>query len=401
MSAVYIHIPFCKRRCLYCDFITTANKGTMLPDYARSLQLEILNSPFPIEKARSVYFGGGTPSLLTPEQIAVLLKAVQTRYGLANDAEITLEVNPGTVSEEYYRQISELGINRLSIGAQSFLDKELKLLGRIHNAQEAIASFNSARKAGFDNISMDLIFGLPGQSLNDWQKSLDQIAALKPEHLSIYSLILEDNTPLTRAIEAGRLLKPDDDLVADMYEMTMDTLAVIGYEHYEISSWAVNPLFESRHNKVYWTGDDYLGFGVGAVGCVAGRRMRNTESIDDYILKLEQYARRYGDLKGGNLSVEAERSGEMSSVVVESEVLNREEQMKEFMILGLRMTREGVFEKSFFERFGVEMTVKFDKEIERLLSFDLMRWQGEPGNRQLLLTRKGIMLGNQVFRAFV
>lgn len=401
MSAVYIHIPFCKRRCLYCDFITTANKGTMLPDYARALQLEIFNSPFPIEKARSVYFGGGTPSLLTPEQIAVLLKAVQTRYGLANDAEITLEVNPGTVSEEYYRQISELGINRLSIGAQSFLDKELKLLGRIHNAHEAIASFNVARKAGFDNISMDLIFGLPGQSLNDWQKSLDQIAALKPEHLSIYSLILEDNTPLTRAIEAGRLPKPDDDLVADMYEMTMDNLRVIGYEHYEISSWAVNPLFESRHNKVYWTGHDYLGFGVGAVGCVAGRRMRNTESIEEYILKLEQFARRYGILKGGNLSVEAGRSGEMSSVVVESEVLSREEQMKEFMILGLRMTREGVSEKSFFERFAVEMTVKFGKEIDRLLSFDLMRWQGEPGIRQLLLTRKGIMLGNQVFRAFV
>lgn len=401
MSAVYIHIPFCKRRCLYCDFITTANKGTMLPDYARALQLEILNSPFPIEKARSVYFGGGTPSLLTPEQIAVLLKAVQTRYGLANDAEITLEVNPGTVSEEYYRQIRELGINRLSIGAQSFLDKELKLLGRIHNAQEAIVSFNSARKAGFGNISMDLIFGLPGQSLNDWQKSLDQIAGLKPEHLSIYSLILEDNTPLTRAIEAGRLPKLDDDLIADMYEMTMDKLRVIGYEHYEISSWAVNPSFESRHNKVYWTGHDYLGFGVGAVGCVAGRRMRNTESIEDYILKLEQFARRHCDLKGGNLSVEAERSGEMSLAVVESEVLSREEQMKEFMILGLRMTREGVSEKSFFERFAVEMTVKFGEEIDRLLSFDLMRWQGEPGIRQLLLTRKGIMLGNQVFRAFV
>jgi len=239
MTAVYIHIPFCKRRCNYCDFITYANIEAMLPDYLSALQMEILNSKWECDQAETVYIGGGTPSLISPKQIAGLLDAVRQRYGIAKDAEITVEANPGTVNTSYYAQIRALGVNRLSFGVQSFSDAELQLLGRIHSADEAIEQYFQAREAGFDNISLDLIYGLPEQTLSDWRKNLDVLKGLLPEHLSIYSLILEPGTLMTQWVEKGLVALPDDDLVADMFEVTLRTLAALGYEYYEISSWAL------------------------------------------------------------------------------------------------------------------------------------------------------------------
>ncbi len=402
MSAVYIHIPFCKRRCYYCDFITYANKDDMLPDYLEALQAEILSSPFNLGEAESIYIGGGTPSLMSSEQVYAVLQTIQKRFGIALGAEITLEVNPGTVKNNYYAQLKAVGINRLSMGLQSFVDEELQVLGRIHTAEEAKFSFFAARKAKFENISLDLIFGLPGQTMTSWRKNLKAIEALKPDHLSIYSLILEPGTPLTKQIERGIVQLPDDDLVADMFEETMDYLDGIGYEHYEISSWAIDERKESWHNKVYWKARDYLGFGVSAVSYVDGERWQNPLQVEEYILKITESARRHNEKRLLNeLGYSGISSKNSQSIVLERESISSREQMNEMMFLGLRMTREGVSEFSFRQRFGLEMAKVYEKEINRLINLGLVQWIGEDQNRRLILTRRGCMLGNQVFMEFV
>jgi len=375
----------------------------MLPEYLEALQTEILSAPFIVDKAETVYIGGGTPSLLSSEQVETLLRTVQKHFGITDNAEMTMEVNPGTVKDGYYAQLKAVGINRLSMGVQSFVDEELRGLGRIHNADEAKLSFFSARAAEFENISLDLIFGIPNQTMASWRKSLEAVKVLKPDHLSIYSLILEPGTPLTKQIEKGIVQLPDDDLVADMFEETMDYLDGIGYEHYEISSWALGEGRESRHNKVYWQARDYLGFGVGAVSCVEGERWQNTADVKDYILKLAENARSQKEVRLPNETKELDKAldREGLSIVTEQETLSTREQMNEMMFLGLRMTREGVSESAFKRRFGLEMATVYEKEINRMIKFGLVEWEGENWNRHLILTRRGCMLGNQVFMEFV
>ena len=405
MTAVYIHIPFCKRRCNYCDFITYANFEAMLPDYLSALQMEILNSKWECDQAETVYIGGGTPSLMSTEQVTGILDAVRQRYGIAKDAEITVEANPGTVNASYYAQIRALGINRLSFGVQSFSDAELQLLGRIHSADEAIEQYFQAREAGFDNISLDLIYGLPEQTLSDWRKNLDVLKGLLPEHLSIYSLILEPGTLMTQWVEKGLVALPDDDLVADMFEVTLRTLAALGYEYYEISSWALGEARESRHNKVYWRGEDYLGFGAGAVGKVGSLRWRNTESVSEYIRKTRFNARsQYSGGEGTeklNLDEFAKNATYFSTAVTEIETLSNEEQMNEMMMLGLRMTREGVSEKAFFERFAVKLEERYSQQISKLIKLGLVEWVECQNACHLRLTQNGYLLGNRVFQEFV
>lgn len=388
---MYIHVPFCVRRCLYCDFITYAGQQAWLPAYVEAAIKEIhwlgSSTGKTDEPAQTVYFGGGTPSLLSVAQVKAILAAVESSFGLADNAEVTLEANPGTLTLDYLRELRVSGVNRLSLGVQSFFDAELAQLGRIHTREEALECILRARVAGFKNLSLDLIFGLPGQSLAAWQQNLQKIVAIHPEHLSLYNLIVEEGTPLAQKIAKGEIPAPDEDLAADMYELTMDFLTSAGYEQYEISSWATSPEFESRHNKAYWQMTPYLGVGAAAAGFAKNVRTLNTPSILEYIRRI---------------------SGQQSALPFPFSAANDEHntvttftQMQETLMLGLRLTREGVSQAEFQSRFGQEMTQVFPQEIARLLPKGLVEWVNFADGQHLRLTRRGRMLGNQAFMEFV
>jgi len=388
---VYIHVPFCVRRCLYCDFITYAGQQAWLPAYVEAAIKEIhwlgSSTGKTDEPAQTVYFGGGTPSLLSIEQVKALLTAVDLSFGLMENAEITLEANPGTLTLDYLRELRATGVNRLSLGVQSFSDAELAQLGRIHTRDEALESILWAKQAGFENLSLDLIFGLPNQSLRAWEYNLREVIRIHPEHLSLYNLIVEDGTPLAEQIAKREIAAPDDDVAADMYELTMDFLKSAGYEQYEISSWATSPEFESRHNKAYWQISPYLGVGAAAAGFAENVRTLNTPSILEYIRRI---------------------SGQQSALPFPFSAANDEHntvttitQMQETLMLGLRLTREGVSQAEFQSRFGQEMTQVFPQEIARLLTKGLVEWVNFADGQHLRLTRRGRMLGNQAFMEFV
>ena len=334
----------------------------------------------------TIFFGGGTPSLMKAEWIENLIDCVRGEFGLANDAEISLEANPGTLLPGLTDRLLEAGLNRLSIGIQSFAERDLALLGRIHSPSQAMDAILAARQAGFTNISLDLMFGIPGQSLADWQANLQQAVALEPNHLSLYSLILEPGTQLFDDVEAGRLQAASDDLSADMYELAMDSLGKEGFSHYEISNWSRGETFEAKHNKIYWKNQPYLGVGAGAHSSLIGLRVANTPSIEDYIQRL-------GEL----------RSGDRSAFPAAEDTLQIEPytMQQETMMLGMRLTREGVSAREFQERYGVEIQDVFPKELERILARKLVEWQNFPDGPHLLLTKGGVLLGNQVFQEFV
>src|ERR1051325_3337703 len=266
-AGVYLHIPFCRSRCSYYDFATGMYEGGVAERYVRALCLEIerwheVEGPAPID---TIYFGGGTPSLLTSAQIEMILTVIGRRFKVRNDAEITLEINPGDGGSrgEFFRQLRELGINRASFGAQTFDDGELKQLGRTHDAADIKLTFRQLRAAGFDNINFDLIAALPGQTLAGWKRNLTRALELRPEHLSLYLLDVHEGTPLADQIKRGMRPKPDEDLAAEMYATMIATVSAAGYEHYEISNFGL-PRFESRHNSKYWSGAPYYGFGNSA-----------------------------------------------------------------------------------------------------------------------------------------
>ncbi|MCR4432458.1 MAG: radical SAM family heme chaperone HemW [Caldiserica bacterium] len=286
--SVYVHIPFCLRKCAYCDFPSFTAPETLVEEYLKALKIEIeIYRPFLSErKIETVYFGGGTPSLLKPEKLLSLLDLILSGKP-GDDLEVTLEANPGTVNLRELKALKEGGFNRISIGAQSFQDSELALLGRIHNSAQAREAFEAARKSGFENINLDLIFGLPGQSLGDFLYSLNQAVSLAPEHLSLYCLSIEKGTPLFLKVKSGELHSLGDDLVASMYHSACRILAGNRYEHYEISNFA-QPGYRSRHNMVYWTYGDYLGFGLKAVSFHDGIRRGNLGKVDQYIASLKE-----------------------------------------------------------------------------------------------------------------
>ena len=389
--SVYIHVPFCVRRCLYCDFITYAGQQAWLPAYVEAAikEVHLLGSSRAKtdEPAQTVYFGGGTPSLLSIGQVKALLTAVERSFLLAENAEITLEANPGTLTLDYLRELRATGVNRLSLGVQSFSDAELAQLGRIHTCEEALESIHWARQAGFENLSLDLIFGLPKQSLRAWEYNLQEIMKIHPEHLSLYNLIVEDGTPLAKQIANGEIPAPDDDVAADMYELTMDFLTSAGYEQYEISSWATSPEFESRHNKAYWQMTPYLGVGAAAAGFAENVRTLNTPSIPEYVQRI---------------------STQRSALPYPRSAANREYTevdgftlMQESMMLGLRLTREGVSNAAFRARYGQDISAAFPEEVHRLLAKGLVEWVDFPDGLHVRLTRRGKMLGNQAFMEFV
>mgnify|MGYP001004177129 CR=1 FL=1 len=385
MTAVYIHFPFCVQRCQYCDFITYAQVGHFIPAYLEALKKEIQLILPGKTKASSIYFGGGTPSLLNPAQVDSLVEEIRKAVGINDEAEITLEANPGTVSPESLRALRKVGVNRLSLGIQSFSDEELRILGRIHSADQAWQSISQAQQAGFENLSLDFIFGLPGQSLLAWKENLEKAVSSGIQHLSLYSLIVEPNTSFETDIKSGKLQLPEDDLVADMFEVAMDYLPIQGFNQYEISSWALGNENESRHNKVYWQNHEYFGFGAGAHGKIGDYRVENTPGIATYISKL----------------ADAQTSSDFSPANVEKVFIDQYAAMQESMLLGLRMTREGVSERKFRAQHQADMNEVFMDEIGKLQKSNLVEWHGQPGDRCLVLTRRGIMLGNLVFQEFV
>ena len=390
MFGIYLHIPFCRRRCKYCDFITYAGKDGLMPGYHAALLSELHHQANTLQdlppQVDTIFFGGGTPSLMKGEWIEDLIACIRSDYGLAGNAEISLEANPGTLNERSIARLLNVGVNRLSIGVQSFSERDLALLGRIHNPSQAVDAVESARKVGFANVSLDLMFGIPGQSLADWQANLLQAVSLEPNHLSLYSLILEPGTQLFDEVEAGKVQPASEDLSADMYEMAMDTLVQHGYSHYEISNWSRGEDFEAKHNKVYWKNQPYLGVGAGAHSSLNGLRVANLPSVEDYINILSSL---------GSDSVSP------FPAAVETLKLDPYTIQQETMMLGMRLTREGVSGLEFEKIYGTTIQEVFPKEIERITTRKLAEWLTFPDGLHLVLTRRGVMLGNQVFQEFV
>jgi oxygen-independent coproporphyrinogen-3 oxidase len=326
------------------------------------------------ERVRSIYFGGGTPSLLSAQQIGDILSTISSLFTVDEAAEVTLEANPGTASRTYLEAIRALGVNRLSLGVQSLNEGELTLLGRIHTGTEARDVVRLARDSGFMNLSLDLIYGLPGQTLLAWQNTLTEVIEMGPEHLSLYALSLEADTPMGRAMEEGYLPPVDPDLSADQYELAEDLLAAHGYHHYEISNWAKQGR-ECRHNLAYWKNLPYLGVGVAAHSYRDGHRLANTKSLDAYL---------------------AAFSGSVQPVLVMDEKIGPELQLAETVILGLRLG-EGICVDNMGSRFGIDVLAYYGKQVEDLVGSGLL----ECFDRQIKLTRRGRLLGNEVFWRFL
>lgn len=374
-SGVYIHVPFCKSRCSYCDFATDVYRGRAAVDrYVNALVKEISdpNSEFPnpTSQIETLYFGGGTPSLLSPRQLESIVSAVSDRFALADDLEFTLEMNPATVTPEKLRAYRSIGVNRASFGVQTFNNRDLKLLARGHDATDARLTYIHLREAGFENVSFDLIAGLPGQSIDDWQTNLEEAVALAPEHLSLYLLEIHEGTPLAEQLRSQRRPVPDEDVAAEMYELMLEMTASAGLDQYEISNFARSG-FESRHNSKYWTLDPVFGFGV------------SSHSFDG--------RERYSNERDTNLYVKAIESGASAVVAREPAELR-----SEFVFLGLRMMR-GVDFAEYERRFGEDLRVRNGESIDRLSSLGLV----VADERRMKLTRRGALLSNEVFAEFL
>jgi oxygen-independent coproporphyrinogen-3 oxidase len=371
-TGVYLHIPFCRSRCSYCDFATDVYRSSgAVERYVAALISEIQNSRIDIESAAdTVYFGGGTPSLLLPQQVERIIEVVRDRFGISVDTEITMEMNPATVTLESLTAYRSLGVNRASFGVQTFDDTALKLLARGHNADDARNTFKLLREAGFDNISLDLIAGLPGQTLGQWEQNLDEALSLSPEHISLYLLEIHQGTPLAEQIRSGRQTRPDEELAAEMYEMMLDRLGAAGYAQYEISNFSL-PGRESRHNSKYWTLDPVFGFGVSAHSFDGRERYANERDTAKYVEMISSSG--FAEIKREAVDL-----------------------CSEYIFLGLRLDA-GIEMEDFRIRFGVEFVVKYENEIASLLESELV----EIDDDRIRLTRFGKLYSNEVFAYFV
>ena len=375
-AGIYIHIPFCRSRCSYCDFATGTYDGALAERYVAATAREIAS--FSIVKepqaVETIYFGGGTPSLLNPAQVEQLLSAVHERFSVAPRAEVTMEMNPGTLTLQTLRAFASLGVNRASFGAQTFDDRELRRLGRMHTASDVRQTILYLREAGFTNISFDLIAGLPAQTLAAWSRNLDEALELRPEHLSLYLLEVHEGTPLAEQIRRGQQPQPDEDLAAEMYQLMLDRTTSAGYAHYEISNFCL-PGYESRHNTKYWTGEAVYGFGCSAHS-YDGERRRWANERD---------ASRYTKL-----------SEENRSPVVEVNELDEHAAEAEAVFLGLRLM-QGLNLAQHQRRFGRDLRTDYAADLARLSEAGLISIEDE----RLRLTRSGALLSNEVFAAFV
>jgi oxygen-independent coproporphyrinogen-3 oxidase len=392
--SLYFHIPFCTHRCAYCDFNTYAKQEESIPEYVEALCREInfvsRNPQAESNPIHTVFFGGGTPSLLAPAHFASILGGIRSNFDLREDAEITMEANPGTVTLETLQKFRALGINRISLGVQSANTEELRMLERIHNFFDVIQAVSSARKSGFDNINLDLIYGLPEQTFKTWQVTVKRILDLNPEHISAYALTLEHGTPFGKWSARGMLPITDPDLAADMYEWASEMFEKAGYLQYEISNWT-KPGRRCKHNLQYWRGLPYLGLGAGAHGYANGFRYSNVLRIKTFIERLHNLNYSRDDPVPINIDFP------LSPAAVNQHRQTPHDDMSEFMITGLRLTEEGISFPVFRHRFGQEMSDIYLNEINDLTKLGLV----ERSNDSLRLTRRGCLLGNQVFMRFV
>jgi oxygen-independent coproporphyrinogen III oxidase len=363
-NSLYIHIPFCVKKCIYCDFLSVPYDEALAVRYMDSVIGELDLRRNEAGTLKTAYVGGGTPTTVPVTALVRLLRKVRDSFRMARDAEITIEANPGTMGTDTADMLSDAGINRFSIGVQSFQNEELKLLGRIHSSQEAIKAVADARRAGIANISIDLIYGMPGQTPDGWLRTVETAVELSPEHISAYELTPEKGTPLYELISQGRIEKPDEESIIEMYYSAIDRLNEAGYNHYEISNFA-KPGFECRHNLNYWDRGEYIGIGAGAHGFIGNRRMRNTGDINEYANAIAE----------GRLAVE------------ESNEISGEDAVRESIFLGLRKM-EGLNAKELMENLRVDVEVASKELIaEGLLESDGIH---------ILLTRKGIVISNTV-----
>lgn len=375
---IYIHIPFCKRKCLYCDFLSFAGRESMIHSYLDALLTEIegKSAGYKDCSVSTVFIGGGTPSILDSWDIKKIINSLKNNYNISDDCEITIEVNPGTVDKEKLEGFFGAGINRLSIGLQSASDAELKSLGRIHSLEDFVKTYNNAREAGFSNINVDVISALPNQSLSSYQKTLEFLMNLKPqpEHVSAYSLIIEEGTCFYDMYERGELLLPDEDEERRMYSFTKEFLEENGYHRYEISNYAKNG-FNCKHNEGYWRRENYLGFGIGAASLIENVRFKNIDDLEEYI-KAPLCANSDFDR------------------------LTPKDQEEEFMFLGLRML-EGVKQSKFEQLFGKDIYEVFGDVIERNIADGLLCEEAISGDKRFYLSDKGLDLSNYVFSQFL
>jgi len=421
--SLYLHIPFCTHRCAYCDFNTYAGQEDSIPAYVDALCKEIEfvgaraerrsgDSETAVE-AHTIFFGGGTPSLLSPLQFDSIFKAIRASFTVTEDAEISIEANPGTCSFADLLELRSLGVNRISFGVQSANMEELRMLERTHDFFTVIKAVTSARKAGFDNLNLDLIYSLPEQTMQTWQTTVKRILDLHPEHISAYALTLEHGTPFGRWASKGLLPLPDPDLAADMYEWVSETLEANGYVQYEISNWAKDsassgglssderseerietrrrdahnhPSHACRHNLQYWRGLPYLAFGAGAHGYAYGYRYSNVLRIKTYIDRLSNIEYQVSNLEYP-----------LSPATLNQHKQSLKDDMSECMLNNLRLVQAGVSEAEFRSRFGSGLMDVYEREIKDLLRLGLLEQVGDI----VRLTKRGRLLGNQVFMRFV
>ena len=376
---IYIHIPFCKRKCSYCDFISFSSKDSLIEGYVRALKKEIEEFDFSKYNVTTIYLGGGTPSYIKEEYIKEILNLLKEK--LVNNKvswkyiEITIEVNPGTVTKEKLEIYKEVGVNRISIGLQSTNNSLLKQIGRIHKFEDFLDTYNLAKEVGFDNINVDLMIALPNQTIEDIKKSLGEIVSLSPNHISVYSLIVEEGTLIEKQIEEGKIKLPSDEEERRMYWYVKDFLELHGYKHYEISNFSKEGK-ESKHNLNCWNQEEYIGFGLAAHSYIDGIRFCNTSNLEGYI----------DNIKNNSLC----RNREVE------ERQKKEDKEKEFMMLGVRKI-EGVDISKFKEKYGENPIFLFRKELDKLVSEGLI----EVDLNNIRLTNKGLDLANIVFEEFI
>lgn len=372
---LYIHIPFCKAKCNYCDFNSYQGMNHLIPDYMEALkkELELYAKKMRHNRVVTVFIGGGTPSFLDEEHINGLIETMLDNYSCCSNMEISIETNPGTLTFSKLCSYREYGINRLSIGLQAWQNKLLQSMGRIHNLKEFVQNYNDARKCNFRNINIDIMFGLPGQTMDDFTETVENIVKMKPEHISCYSLIIEEETKLCEMVNKHLVEPVSDELDRQMYHYAIDTFKKYGYMHYEISNFAL-PEHECRHNTIYWKAREYLGVGAGAHSYLFDKRFCNVTDPSDYIKKINS----------------------LGIAVCEENYIDQSESMKEYIILGLRLV-DGINASDFEKRYGKNFFELYGNKVEYLINKELLEGSGD----NIRLTSKGLDLANKVFIEFI
>jgi len=375
IKAAYLHIPFCEHICHYCDFNKVFLKGQPVDDYLKALDREMKMTlcEFPTDSLETIFVGGGTPTSLNEQQLYTFCESIITNLPRSENIEFTFEANPGDLSKEKLQILKDAGVNRISLGVQTFNEELLKKIGRVHKAKDVYQTVENAKKVGFENISIDLIFSLPTQTVQDFKESLTEAFSLDIPHFSAYSLIIEPKTVFYNLLKKGKLPTPGEDVEASMYEMLMEEMEMNGFHQYEISNFS-RPGFESKHNLTYWNNEYYYGFGAGAHSYVNGWRRSNSGPVKKYM----------------------EQVNNNVLPIFEDHLVTKEEQMEEEMFLGLRKT-EGVSIAHFYEKFALDPLNLFAKELSDLSAKQWIEVQ----NDNIYLTKKGRLLGNEVFQAFL